>query len=69
MRRGQSWLNARFVHPGGVVQDTQKGRAAGLEDQQTYLSFRIGGRNNRRCRRGKQARLDWGSRFAERRKM
>lgn len=39
MRLHKSWLNATFVHPGGLVHDAQKGHAVSLERQQTFLSY------------------------------
>ena len=42
MRLHKSWLNATFVHPGGLVHDAQKGHAlsvSGLETSRTFLSY------------------------------
>ena len=41
MRLHRSWLNATFVHPGGLVHDAQKGHAVNLEKttSQTFLSY------------------------------
>jgi len=41
MRLHKSWLNATFVHPGGLVHDAQKGHVVSLvtQKQQTFLGY------------------------------